>query len=73
MPKATLLKTFKCGKSAYLWNTVLIGLAYAGRLLIIFPLTMISPDEGYSNPPIILSVVVLPHPEGPSRVTNSLG
>src|ERR687892_1424297 len=30
-----------------------------------------APSVGYSNPPIILRVVVFPHPEGPSREKNS--
>ena len=31
-----------------------------------------SPEVGCTNPPITLSVVVLPQPEGPNSVTNSL-
>lgn len=31
-----------------------------------------SPLVGSRNPPIILSVVVLPQPDGPRKVTNSL-
>src|ERR687892_2487551 len=30
-----------------------------------------APPVGYSNPPIILSVVVFPHPDGPRREKNS--
>src|SRR5918996_2311364 len=29
------------------------------------------PSSGFSKPPIIRSVVVLPHPEGPGRLKNS--
>lgn len=36
------------------------------------PLNVTSPESGCSNPPIILNVVVLPQPLGPSSVTNSL-
>ena len=35
------------------------------------PLKNILPSVGCSNPAIILSVVVLPQPEGPRSVTNS--
>jgi hypothetical protein len=35
------------------------------------PLNKICPDVGDSNPANILKVVVLPHPEGPKRVTKS--
>src|SRR5215207_7492361 len=35
------------------------------------PAIEITPLEGSSKPPIILRVVVLPHPEGPSKATNS--
>ncbi len=36
------------------------------------PSMLISPEVGFSNPAIIRSMVVLPQPEGPSRVINSL-
>ena len=31
----------------------------------------ILPESGFSNPPINLRIVVLPHPDGPSIATNS--
>ena len=62
---------FICGNKAYLWNTVLIGLLFAGSCDISSPLRSISPLVGISNPAIILNVVVLPHPDGPRKVTNS--
>ncbi len=34
------------------------------------PFTAISPDNGRSRPAMERSVVVLPHPDGPSRVKN---
>lgn len=34
---------------------------------------MICPEDGISNPAIILSVVVLPQPDGPRNVRNSPG
>ena len=37
-----------------------------------FPSKKRSPLSGSKNPPIILSVVVLPQPLGPNRVINSL-
>ena len=36
------------------------------------PSMLISPEVGFSKPAIIRSMVVLPQPEGPSRVMNSL-
>ena len=38
---------------------------------ITLPATRISPPSGSRNPAIMRSVVVLPHPEGPSRQMNS--
>ncbi len=32
---------------------------------------MIWPDVGVSSPEIMLSVVVLPHPDGPTMIMNS--
>ena len=43
----------------------------AGSCDISSPLRSISPLVGISNPAIILNVVVLPHPDGPRKVTNS--
>src|SRR5262249_42385854 len=34
------------------------------------PLTSISPERGFSSPAIERNVVVLPQPEGPSRVNS---
>ena len=70
-PNATLLYTFRCGNSAYFWNTVLTGLRCGGVSVMSSPLKNILPEVGFSNPAIILSVVVLPQPEGPRNVTNS--
>ena len=36
-----------------------------------FESIIISPDVGFKNPPIILKVVVFPHPEGPNIDKNS--
>ena len=35
------------------------------------PSSTIRPDVGFSNPAIMRSVVVLPHPDGPSSEKNS--
>ena len=35
------------------------------------PSIVISPSEIFSNPAIILKVVDLPQPEGPTKTTNS--
>lgn len=39
--------------------------------MISFPSKITRPSSGMINPPIIRSVVVFPHPDGPSKVTNS--
>src|SRR6185369_1746655 len=44
---------------------------YAGRRDSGLPSSRISPSVGVSNPASIISVVVLPEPEGPSSVRNS--
>ena len=43
----------------------------ARRKVTSSPSSRIRPEEGSSSPAIILSVVVLPQPEGPSRQKNS--
>ncbi|MNF02403.1 hypothetical protein D3C80_2015400 [compost metagenome] len=43
-----------------------------GRSAMFSPYRRISPAVGNSKPAIIRSRVVLPQPEGPSRVKNSL-
>ena len=43
----------------------------AGFWLTSSPPIRISPDVGSSSPAIILSVVVLPQPDGPSSMKNS--
>ena len=42
-----------------------------GSVLIGWPSSTISPAVGVSKPASIISVVVLPEPDGPSRVRNS--
>ena len=42
-----------------------------GMAVMSLPSTRMRPDVGVSKPAIILRIVVLPQPEGPSRETNS--
>ena len=51
---------------------MLIGLLLGGRFTISFPKTFKSPFVMSSKPAINLKSVVLPQPEGPKRVKNSL-
>jgi hypothetical protein len=46
-------------------------LRYGGSRSTRLPRIRISPAEGATKPPIRFSVVVLPHPDGPSRQKNS--
>ena len=71
-PKATFSNTFRCGNSAYFWNTVLMRRLWGGTSLILTPSNSTSPLVGWRKPPMIRRVVVLPQPEGPSSVRNSL-
>ena len=71
-PKAMFSYTLRCGNSAYFWNTVFTSRLWGGRSFMRLPSSMTSPDVGVRNPPMIRSVVVLPQPDGPSSVTNSL-
>ena len=70
-PNDTLSRTLRCGKSAKCWKTVVVGRLCGGRSTSDCPSRTISPPVGYSCPPIIRSVVVLPQPDGPSRTTYS--
>ena len=44
---------------------------FGGRSVMSAPSIQMRPSSGLSNPPSILSRVVLPQPEGPSRAKNS--
>ena len=59
-----------CGKSAYFWKTVFSWRRFGGRLVISCPSKITLPLSGVVKPPRMRSVVVLPQPEGPSRVTK---
>src|ERR1044071_2563279 len=61
----------RCGNSAYCWKTVLTSRLCAGIPTTGSPPIWISPSVGCSNPAIMRKVVVLPHPDGPSRARNS--
>ena len=52
-------------------NTVFRGLLYGGIPEMSSPSSRMVPSETGVNPAIILSIVVFPQPEGPSRVMNS--
>ncbi len=60
-----------CGKRPYCWNTVLTSRLYGGTFDTSLPARRIDPDVGSSNPAIMRSVVVFPHPDGPSMEKNS--
>ncbi len=73
--KAIFSKTFMCGQIAYDWNTMPIRRLSGGNKM---PCstdvtsrspTRTSPASGRSSPAIMRSVVVLPQPLGPSRVS----
>ena len=71
-PKAMFSYTFRCGKSAYFWNTVFTRRLCGGTSLILTPSKNTSPLVGCKKPPMMRRVVVLPQPEGPRSVRNSL-
>ena len=70
-PKATLSWTDMCGKSAYCWNTMFSGRLFGAIAVTSRPWSMMRPSSGTSKPAIIRSVVVFPHPLGPSSEKNS--
>ena len=70
-PNATLSYTDMCGNRAYCWKTVFTLRSCGGTLETSTPSSRTRPAVGRSNPAIIFSNVVLPHPDGPSREKNS--
>ena len=70
-PNAMFSYTSRCGKRAYLWNTVFTGRRCGGVSVKFSPLMTTSPESALPNPAKMRSKVVLPHPEGPRRVRNS--
>src|SRR5438552_968384 len=70
-PNSTFSSTLRWGKSAKCWKTVVVGRLCGASPTSDCPSRTMSPSVGNSCPPIIRSVVVLPHPDGPSRTTYS--
>ncbi len=70
-PNATLSATVRWGNSAYDWNTVLTLRLNGGTPTMSRPVSSTLPASGSSNPAIMRSDVVLPHPDGPSIEKNS--
>ena len=58
-------------KSEYFWKTVLSGRLWAGSDVMSLPSKRILPASGCSKPAMQRKSVVLPQPDGPSKVTNS--
>ena len=69
-PYATLSITFMCGNRAYDWNTILTSRSEAASRVTSLPPMSTRPPLAVSRPAIMRSVVVLPHPDGPSSVTR---
>ena len=63
--------TVMCGKRARSWNTMPSPRSPGSRSLTTVSPMKISPLVGVSSPEIMLSVVVLPQPEGPTMIRNS--
>ena len=70
-PKAMFSATDKWGNKVARWNTRFTGRLFAGRSVTSSPKMRTLPSSGTSRPATMRSTVVLPHPLGPSRVTNS--
>src|SRR5688572_19250226 len=62
--------TLRCGNRASDWNTMPKLRLCVGTPVMSSPSSAIVPEDGSSNPAIILSSVVLPQPDGPSRQTK---
>src|SRR5919198_3787879 len=60
-----------CGKSAYCWKTMFTGRRFARTSVTSVPCMTMRPASGSSKPATMRSVVVLPHPLGPSSEKNS--
>src|SRR3984885_7466043 len=70
-PNATLSDTERNGKSAYDWKTVFTFRLFGGFPETSAPSSRMRPAVGSSKPAISRSVVVFPHPDGPSSEKNS--
>lgn len=67
-PNSTLPRTVSQGNSAYCWK---ITPRSGPGPVTGFPSTSTSPEVGTASPAARLSRVLLPHPDGPTTVTNS--
>src|SRR6056297_3249123 len=66
-----LSKTSMCGNSAMFWNTIEIPRSFGGRFVTSRPLMLTVPSVGLVSPAMVSIVFDFPHPEGPTKVTNS--
>ena len=64
-------RTLMCGKSPYPWNTMLVGRFSGPSRVTSTPPISTEPLVGSTKPPMILSSVVLPQPDGPRIATKS--
>ena len=70
-PKPILSATVIFGNNAYDWNTMPMLRWLVGSQVTSRPSNLMTPADGDSKPAIMRRMVVLPHPEGPRKVTNS--
>src|SRR5450830_344471 len=70
-PKAMLSNTFRCGNSAYDWNTMPMLRLLGGRRPMSRPSSVMLPARRSIRPAMARMVVVLPQPLGPSREISS--
>src|SRR6056297_3118343 len=63
--------TSMCGNSAMFWNTIAIPRSFGGRFVTSRSAMEMVPEVGFVSPAMVSSVVDFPHPDGPTRVTNS--
>src|SRR5437667_193924 len=68
---AMLSKTLRCGNRARLWKTMPRLRSRGSQSVTRASPMKMSPAVGVSRPAIMLSVVVLPQPDGPTSTTNS--
>src|SRR4051794_11072418 len=66
----TFWNTSKCGNNAKFWNTIAKLRRNGGTPVTRLPRMKTSPSSGCSKPATSRSVVVLPHPDGPSSEKN---
>ncbi len=63
--------TVMFGYSALLWKTIAMSRSLLGSQVTSRPPMEMLPAVGVSRPAIILSSVLLPQPEAPTRIKNS--